>query len=99
MSPRKKKRTLKVESDIHAKRRRQQTRTQTNVRGNLGNGEKILNFIIIERKINDFFFADSDSNDNSDINIFTRNQVEPSQGSSNKIQFNFLVELGKNLFK
>ncbi|KAG5684432.1 hypothetical protein PVAND_013666 [Polypedilum vanderplanki] len=40
---------------------------------------------------------DSDSNDNSDVNIFTRNQVEPSQGSSNKIQFNFLVELDPNM--
>lgn len=38
---RKKKRTMKIEPDIHVKRRRQQTRPQTNVRGNLqGNGMK-----------------------------------------------------------
>jgi hypothetical protein len=42
-------------------------------------------------------FEDSDSNDNSDVNVLSspRSQSEAG-GNSGKMQFNFSVELGKN---
>lgn len=43
-------------------------------------------------------FIDSDSNDNSDVNAFTSSRSQSETGtSSGKMQFNFLVELGKKL--
>lgn len=57
----------------------------------------ILNLSVLKTLFFDYqsnFFADSDSNDNSDVNLFTaRAQVE---SGSIKSQFNFLVELGES---
>lgn len=71
--------------------------------------KKPLNFFIF--LLNNFLFlqifdklfatsTDSDSNDNSDVNAFTSSRSQSETGASTgKMQFNFLVELGKKFKK
>lgn len=87
---------MKQEPDSQQKRRRPQPPRNANVRGNLqGNGES-MDGVKGVTWCNFLLFLDSDSNDNSDVNAFSssRSQSEAG-GSSGKMQFNFLVELGE----
>lgn len=86
---------MKMEPDLHHKRRRPQPTRNANVRGNLqGNGKTARSFT--KQIFMKFSPTDSDSNDNSDVNAFISLRSQPEvTSSSGKMQFNFLVELGK----